>query len=85
VRKDPPQHLASLAGVADAKNDVFAAVWLWARAQDDRLYVARFDLYVARCDYGNLDCGCGHEPAPVLRLVKQSLTAVSLVAPSLTL
>jgi len=54
VRKDPPQHLASLAGVADAKNDVFAAVWFWTRAQHDRLYVARFDLYVACVGYGSL-------------------------------
>ena len=47
VRKDPPQHLPSLPRVADAENDVFAAVWFGTRAQDDRLYVARFDLNVA--------------------------------------
>jgi hypothetical protein len=54
VRKDPAQHLASLASVADAQNDVFAAVGFGTRAQDDRLYVARFDLYVACAGYGSL-------------------------------
>ena len=50
VRKDPPQHLPSLARVAYAENDVFATVRFRTRAQDDRLYVARFD----RC----LDVAC---------------------------
>src|SRR6185295_13511642 len=44
VREDSAQHLTSLRRVIYAENDIFATVRFGTRAQDDCLYVARFDL-----------------------------------------
>jgi hypothetical protein len=49
------------ASVADTENELFAAVGFRTRAQDDRLYIARFDRYVACVDYASL---ISHFPCP---------------------